>query len=209
MRRTECDVRTQLPVRLAHRYLFGSKPDTYFNTTAVFKKQLYQCLTSQALNLKANIETRRSKNELGILVWQFNEIWPTGGWGSIEYGTAVQGQVVGGRWKPLHYLYRRSVFADVMAACGVGGQCYVKNDAAGLAFVGQVEVAALQLIDGTKTVLTTKTFQLAQARVSAHFNVDLKGLNLASIVLIATCYNFCDETTEARSTVVWTAPRFR
>ena len=174
---------------------FGSKPDTYFNTTGegVFKKQLYQCLTSQALNLKANIETRRSKNELGILVWQFNEIWPTGGWGSIEYGTAVQGQVVGGRWKPLHYLYRRSVFADVMAACGVGGQCYVKNDAAGLAFVGQVEVAALQLIDGTKTVLTTKTFQLAQgAGVSAHFNVDLKGLDLASIVLIATCYNFCD-----------------
>lgn len=31
-----------------------------------------------------NIEERRSKNEFGIIVWQFNEIWPTGGWGSIE-----------------------------------------------------------------------------------------------------------------------------
>ena len=82
---------------------FGMHPDSYFNTTGEvpFKRQLYQCLLSSALNIKQDIETRRSKNELGILVWQFNEIWPTGGWGSIEYGTPVAGQVLGGRWKPL------------------------------------------------------------------------------------------------------------
>ena len=73
-----------------------------------------------------------------------------GGWGSIEYGTPVAGQVLGGRWKPLHYLYRRSLFADVMAACGIGGWCYVKNDQPGEAFVGQVEVVALELRPGRR-----------------------------------------------------------
>ena len=33
------------------------------------------------------------------MVWQLGEIWPTGGWGSVEYATAVRGQVRGGRWK--------------------------------------------------------------------------------------------------------------
>ena len=41
----------------------------------VFKKQLWQCMTGQALLIKQNIETRRSKNIFGIIVWQFNEIW--------------------------------------------------------------------------------------------------------------------------------------
>ena len=36
---------------------------------------------------------------------RYNEIWPTGGWGSIEYGTVgyTKGQVLGGRWKPLQH----------------------------------------------------------------------------------------------------------
>ena len=52
---------------------------------------------------------RRAQNQFGALVWQLNEIWPTGGWGSVEYGSAVEGQVLGGRWKPLQYLYRQGV----------------------------------------------------------------------------------------------------
>ena len=42
----------------------------------------------------------------------------TGGWGSLEYGTPVSGQVVGGRWKPLHHMMEQSAYADVTAACG-------------------------------------------------------------------------------------------
>ena len=55
--------------------------------------------------MKSNIEARRAQNQIGIIVWQLNEIWPTGGWGSVEYGTVghTKGQVIGGRWKPLHY----------------------------------------------------------------------------------------------------------
>lgn len=96
----------------------------------VFKKQLWQCMVGQALVLKQNIETRRALNEFGVIVWQFNEIWPTGGWGSIEYGTVghTKGQVLGGRWKPLHHWYKQSIYSDVMATCGAGGTCYVKND---------------------------------------------------------------------------------
>ena len=39
---------------------------------AVFKKQLYQCMISQALELKGDIETRRAGNTYGIIVWQYN-----------------------------------------------------------------------------------------------------------------------------------------
>ena len=78
------------------------------NTTGEhkFKKQLYQCMLGQALEIKSDIEARRSSNTYGIIVWQFNEIWPTGGWGSIEYGTPREGQVIGGRWKPLQSFTR-------------------------------------------------------------------------------------------------------
>ena len=48
-------------------------------------------------------------------------------------------QVIGGRWKPLHYLLKSSIFADVMCACGNYGQCYIKNDAP-FAFNGTVSV---------------------------------------------------------------------
>ena len=35
------------------------------------------------------------------MLWQLNEVWPTGGWGSLEYGAAnTAGQLIGGRWKP-------------------------------------------------------------------------------------------------------------
>ena len=89
---------------------FYASPN-YFGATGkdAFRRQLYHCMIGQALQMKGTIETRRSKNEMGHLLWQLNEIWPTGGWGSLEYSApngldAHQGQVIGGRWKPLHGL---------------------------------------------------------------------------------------------------------
>lgn len=101
---------------------------------AAFKKQLFKCMIGSSLVMKGYIEETRSRNCFGTLVWQLNEIWPTGGWGSIEYGSNVPGQVVGGRWKPTHYWMRNSLFTDIIIACGVDGSfgtylwCYVKND---------------------------------------------------------------------------------
>jgi beta-mannosidase len=77
------------------------------------------------------------------------------GWGSIEYATSAftGGQVLGGRWKPLHYWYRASIFAEVMASCGVGGECYVRNDRPGLPFTGTLSVASVSFASGQTTYL--------------------------------------------------------
>lgn len=107
-----------------------------------FRRQLYMSLISQALVLSADIQTRRSHNSWGTLIWQLNEIWPTGGWGTIEYGNDFSifnstdeyfnnhwgYQIIGGRWKPLHYWLRKFIYTDFITACGVDGRCYIKND---------------------------------------------------------------------------------
>jgi beta-mannosidase len=94
------------------------------------EQQLFQCMMAQTLWMKGQIEIMRSSNTFGTLIWQLNENWPTGGWGTIEYGPSriLKGQLVGGRWKPLMYLLRQSLFRDVFAACGKDDRCYVRND---------------------------------------------------------------------------------
>ena len=60
----------------------------------------YQCQLVQAIVLKQIYEARRAQNAFGHLVWMLNEIWPTVGWGSLEYGPPpgfTPGQVRGGR----------------------------------------------------------------------------------------------------------------
>jgi len=127
-----------------------------------FKKQLYQCLSGQALVMKSDIESRRASNEFGTVVWQLNEIWPTGGWGSVEYGTPVKGQVIGGRWKPLHYLYARSLFTDVTATCGAADppNCYVKNDGVN-AFMGTLTISIVNFASGKTSTVSTTNVNLA------------------------------------------------
>jgi len=93
-----------------------------------FQAQLYQCMMGQTLWMKGDIEMRRSENSFGILVWQLNENWPTGGWGLLEYSSTLPGQMVGGRWKPLMHLLGSTLLADVFAACGRNNNCYVRND---------------------------------------------------------------------------------
>ena len=58
--------------------------ERWFNRTGrePFRAQLYLCALAQALWIKSAIETSRtSRNELGLLLWQLNDQWPTGGWG--------------------------------------------------------------------------------------------------------------------------------
>ena len=138
-----------------------------------FKKQLWQCMIGQALLIKSDIETRRSGNQFGIIVWQLNEIWPTGGWGSLEYGTVghTKGQVLGGRWKPLQHWYRATIYADVTATCGNAGgggggggegpfvACYVKNDSP-LPFRGTVHVSSVKFATGASTLVKKLTLDM-------------------------------------------------
>ena len=129
-------------------YFGGTQADLDAVGEAAFKRQLYLCQLAQALEMSGDIASRRGQNQFGTLVWQLNEIWPTGGWGSLEYGTTsemapgvpwTKGQVLGGRWRPLHYFYESHLFADVFATCGASAKeegsevlwvhsCYCKND---------------------------------------------------------------------------------
>merc|ERR1719230_691332 len=67
---------------------FGEDAVLGMNQTGevAFKRQLYQSMIGQMLFLKTEIEAWRSQNVWGTTIWMYNEIWPTGGWGSIEYG---------------------------------------------------------------------------------------------------------------------------
>ena len=87
---------------------------------AMFARQLLISQLAAALLVKSRIETFRSQNNFGTLAWQLGEIFPTGGWGSLEYAhshAATAGQVRGGRWKPLHYWFESKLFGDVFVAC--------------------------------------------------------------------------------------------
>merc|ERR1711974_130880 len=107
-----------------------------------------------------DIETRMGSNTFGIIVWQFNEIWPTGGWGSIEYGNPnFPGQVIGGRWKPLQYWYRNSIYADVIATCGRDGVCYIRNDAP-RPFEGKVVLRTTSFADGAVSSIVEEALSL-------------------------------------------------
>merc|ERR1712100_1010243 len=140
---------------------FGKSGNTFDAVgEAVFKKQLWQCMIAQALVTKQNIEQTRSQNRFGILIWQYNEIWPTGGWGSIEYGNPnFPGQVIGGRWKPLQYWYRKSLFTDVVATCGKGGQCYIRNDSP-WSFTGELTLQTTSFVDGSTSQLLLRKLSL-------------------------------------------------
>jgi beta-mannosidase len=113
----------------ARNYLCDNRIQAFFGNIYLdsvgrrsFEQQLFQCMMAQTLWMKGQIEIVRSSKTFGTLIWQLNENWPTGGWGTIEYGPSriLTGQLVGGRWKPLMNLLRQFLFRDVFAACGRG-----------------------------------------------------------------------------------------
>jgi beta-mannosidase len=133
-----------------------------------FQKQLYMCLIAQTLWMKGEIETRRAKNMYGMLIWQLNENFPTGGWGCIEYSkeTSDGSQILGGRWKPLMHLLESSLFRDQIVACGKGGNCYLRND--GMSTVGMTvtfeswTVRHTSVLDNVNTYLYNSTLDAGQ-----------------------------------------------
>ena len=124
---------------------------------AAFRGALFQSMIAGALNMQSVVESHRGSNCLGTLEWQLNEIWPTGGWGSLEYGSAASpGSLRGGRWKPMHHWFERHLFADVMAACGAPYRsrafaCYVSNARADRPFAGTLALTAVDLASGAET----------------------------------------------------------
>jgi len=177
------------------------------NTTGEtnFKRQLYQCMLSQALEIKSDVEHRRSTNTFGVIVWQYNEIWPTGGWGSIEYGTPEKNQVLGGRWKPLQYIYERHLFRDVICACS-DVLCFVKNDGT-IPFAGSANLSVVNMYTGATRVLHAESLQMrAGAGISHWFDIDTTNVNTSSEVVTATVYHV-DGTIMSQNIVTLALPK--
>lgn len=141
---------------------FGAQ---HSNVSAVgesaLKRQTWQCMIAQALAQKQYTEALRSMNTVLVQFWQYNEIWPTGGWGSIEYGSPVAGQSIGGRWKPLQHFLRRSVYATVGAACLEDGRCYVRNDGKA-EFTGSLRLTLTELATGGAAWTSTVPLSIAR-----------------------------------------------
>ena len=84
--------------------LFGD-PNLNDQSEVAFEKYIYLSQIYQAVCTSSQAEYYRSRagvgGTMGALYWQLNEIWPTGGWGVIEYGRESEdgSQIIGGRWK--------------------------------------------------------------------------------------------------------------
>lgn len=98
------------------------------------------------------------------------QIFPTGGWGSIEYGTVgfTEGQVVGGRWKALQHFFETFLFTDAFLACGVSSTppqvlCFVRNDDP-ISPLDAVATVTLARISGAGAVLKTTTTPISLPR---------------------------------------------
>ena len=143
-------------------------------------------------------------------------VFEQGGWGSIEYGTPVKGQVIGGRWKPLHHMMRQSAYADVTAACGKSSTtmmdasddatgpalCYVRNDLP-QPFKGTVTVSALHYGTGAVTLLGSSKVSLPAGGGALGFFC--AGVASASPITptgsySASCPTFADVYTQAGCT---------
>ena len=154
-----------------------------------FKGQLFKCMIGQALYVKTNIEYIRSWNVYGLIIWQLNEIWPTGGWGSLEYGTTVlgqTGQVLGGRWKPLHHWLQTSLFTDVLISCGSPSStifCLIKNDNIS-PLQGQLLISALDVTTSQLTTVYNQPQSLGAGPFTYWFSVPL--VDAKRTVLIGT-----------------------
>lgn len=95
--------------------------------------------------------------------------------------------MLGGRWKPLQYLYRRFLFADVLCSCGADGWCFVKNDQPGEPFKGELVIGAVAFATGNWTALASKPLQMAAGPgVSERFQLDLGGVAGSTHLLLAT-----------------------
>lgn len=57
----------------------------------------------------------------------------------------TKGQILGGRWKPVHYMLAQHLYRDAVIICGDAGKCLLKNDNALAGFKGTWATALLKL----------------------------------------------------------------
>lgn len=95
----------------------------------------------------------------------------------------------------MQYWYLKSIYADVMASCGQGGTCFVKNDSP-MEFNGNVTITSYKFATGESTVLAKKTVSLAAGPGVTHwFNVTFpEDLTQEIITAVVSKYKDSGET---------------
>jgi len=175
-----------------------------------YRMHLYLCMIAQALWMKGEIEMQRSRNSYGSLIWQLNEIWPSGGWGVLEYSatSGSQGEVVGGRWKPLMHLLHQHLLVDVVAACGREGLCFIKSDAL-VSVKVQLTIQSWKLSEDLPLSTTTIQRELSPKAPLIHFSLPLEW-NASDVYLLSGEYSTLDiqkiKNLET-SAFLWKAPQ--
>jgi beta-mannosidase len=144
-------------------------------------------MMAQVFYIKGRVEMMRAQNSFGALIWQLNENWPTGGWGTLEYGPrlGMQNQVAGGRWKPIMYVLRRTTFQDVTVACGAESLCYAINDGL-LPQTLTLSVEAWSLSATTALSKIKKTITLPSGRSIRFFDVSTAFVYDTDVLLVST-----------------------
>ena len=116
------------------------------------------------------------------------------------------GQVIGGRWKPLHYILKKTIFTDVIVACGKGGQCYIKNDAP-TPYTGRVTVSLITLATGASTSLYDSAVNLPQgAGITQWFNVQVSSMDPTRQALLAVAASADGSTTACSNFLLYATP---
>ena len=196
-------------------YFGGTQADLDVVGEQPFKKQLWQCLYGQALVLKGYIEQHRATNTFGLQIWQLNEIWPTGGWGTIEYGTVeLAGQVLGGRWKPAHHWLREHMFTDRLITCGADTTvrnastllCLIKNDLY-QGVTGRVMIEAIDLGGKATTVLYEAESVTLRGGPGVMYWFTIPAVDATTTVLRATYYDPIVDEAIAHNVLLLTAPQ--
>ena len=141
---------------------------------SAFSRQLYFAMLTQAIMMKATIELHRAQAVWGTLIWMFAENWPTGGWGSVEYGPApgpgaTPGQIEGGRWKVLHYWLRRFLYRDAFITVSSDGRLFVRSDDAFATspLSGTAALTMLHLATGATSDAGSRSVALPRAGAGA------------------------------------------
>lgn len=165
-------------------------------------------MIAQTLWMKGRLEMIRSDNIIGTLIWQLNENWPTGGWGCVEYGPKrdMTNQVVGGRWKPLMYLLRRSLFIDVVVACGKDDICFIRYNGYN-STVRLVRFEAWILGERQPTRTALKSFTLSAGRSVVDFRLPDSFRHGTDVILINVKDPEHPSSTDSREAFLWTLPR--
>ena len=105
----------------------------------------------------------------------------------------------------LHYWYLSSLYADVMATCGQGGTCYVKNDSP-FAFTGKLEIDSFDFASGKTASAKSMDLDLAAgAGTSQWFTVGSEFLDGTKSALVATV-TAKDGTRISRNIIALTTP---